>query len=676
MTMTQPTPTVSEVMRVAIAHHNAGRLELAAAAYAEVLRGAPDYAEASRLLGLVALQSGNPEGAIELFKRALSLEPSSAWTHNNLGIAYQIQGNLQAALDSFRKAVVLDPEIGDSHNRLGVILHLAGRYGDALASYQRALALNANDAEVHLNIGNAHFSERRFDEAESSYRRAQRANPRLAQVYSNLGNVLQTQGDAQAAVASFAEALACKPDFVEARWAQAMSTLPLVYGNGESPDAARAEFARSLGDLEHWFDANPDVDGQNAVGRMQPFILAYQEKDNRALLSQYGDLCARLMQDWWRRCGPAAPGAPPPGNGKIRVGIVSAHVGDHSVWNAIGKGWCQHLDRDRFSLHVFHLGMERDAETEYVRANAAHFEQAGQGLRGWVEAILRQRVDVLIYPEVGMDPMTLKLACLRLARVQAASWGHPETTGLPTIDYYISAQDMEPANADTNYRERLVMLPHLGCCYRPLVLPDVEVDFSALGIASDVPSLLCPGTAFKYPPYYDATLVAIARGIGRCQFVFCMDRDTRLAAKLQRRLERSFSEAGLNPHAHLVFIPWQPRPVFRRLLERADVYLDTIGFSGFNTVMQAIECALPVVTLEGKFLRGRFGSGILRRIGLDECVAMSVDDYIGKAVRLGSNAGARQELREKIIESRRVLFNDLAPVRALETFLDEVAVTR
>ena len=102
MTMTQPTPTVSEVMRVAIAHHNAGRLELAAAAYAEVLRGAPDYAEASRLLGLVALQSGNPEGAIELFKRALSLEPSSAWTHNNLGIAYQIQGNLQAALDSFR----------------------------------------------------------------------------------------------------------------------------------------------------------------------------------------------------------------------------------------------------------------------------------------------------------------------------------------------------------------------------------------------------------------------------------------------------------------------------------------------------------------------------------------------------------------------------------------------
>jgi len=92
--------------------------------------------------------------------------------------------------------------------------------------------------------------------------------------------------------------------------------------------------------------------------------------------------------------------------------------------------------------------------------------------------------------------------------------------------------------------------------------------------------------------------------------------------------------------------------------------------------MQAIECALPVVTLEGKFLRGRFGSGILRRIGLDECVAMSVDDYIGKAVRLGSNAGARQELREKIIESRRVLFNDLAPVRALETFLDEVAVTR
>ena len=192
-----------------------------------------------------------------------------------------------------------------------------------------------------------------------------------------------------------------------------------------------------------------------------------------------------------------------------------------------------------------------------------------------------------------------------------------------------------------------------------------------MGIAPDVPLLLCPGTAFKYTPQYDATLIAIARGIGPCQFVFCSDRDTRLSAKPQRRLEHSFREAGLIPQEHLVFIPWQPRPAFRRLLGRADVCLDTIGFSGFNTVMQALECALPVVTLEGRFMRGRFGSGILARIGLDECVASSIDEYVATAVRLGKSADLRRQLRGKITASRAVLFNDMAPVRALEAFLDK-----
>ena len=660
-------------MDIATAHHNAGRLDLAAASYEKVLLAAPQHVDALRLLGLIALQVGDFEKAISLIKRSLALNPSNAWAHNNLGIAYQSQGHHAAARDCYLKSLELAPDIGDTHNRLGFLLHLAGRYAEARASYQRALVLGSDVAEVHLNIGNAYFAERRYDEAEAMYRKALGANPRLAQVYSNLGNVFQAQGEAQAAVASYAEGVARKPDFVEARWAQSMSTLPLVYGAGESPAEARATFARGLDELDRWFDARRIADGHRAVGRMQPFILAYQEEDNRALLTRYGDLCARLMRDWWLRQGLAEPRRRADDGQPVRVGIVSAHVGDHSVWNAIGKGWCRHMDRSRFSLHVFHVGTERDAETEFVRAHAAHFEQAGHGLRGWVDAILGQRVDVLIYPEIGMDSMTTKLASMRLASVQAASWGHPETTGLPTIDYYLSAQDMEPANAAANYRERLVALPHLGCCYHPLDLPDVDVDFAAMGISPDIPLMLCPGTAFKYAPQYDAVLVAIARGMERCQFVFCSDRFTRLSAKLQRRLVTSFDAAGLDPQKHLVFIPWQPRPAFRRLLARADVYLDTIGFSGFNTVMQAIECGLPIVTLEGRFLRGRFGSGILRRIGLDEWVASSPADYVDLAVKLGNSAELRQRVRTQIASSRNILFDDVAPVHALELFLQQVA---
>ncbi len=223
-------------------------------------------------------------------------------------------------------------------------------------------------------------------------------------------------------LACYAEAIALQPDLVEARWAHTMSRLPLVYGPGEFPSAARADFAQGLRELSEWFDANPSADGSRAVGSQQPFALAYQDEDNRALLSQYGDLCARLMRDWWERQA-LAPTRPASHGGAIRVGICSAHVRNHSVWNALVKGWLRHIDRGRFSLHVFHTGAARDAETEYARSRAAHFEQGRHGLRGWVNAILGQHVDVLIYPEIGMDQMTAKLASLRLAPVQAANSG-------------------------------------------------------------------------------------------------------------------------------------------------------------------------------------------------------------------------------------------------------------
>jgi predicted O-linked N-acetylglucosamine transferase (SPINDLY family) len=492
----------------------------------------------------------------------------------------------------------------------------------------------------------------------------------------NLGYLYRQQGDMPSAARHLAEALARNPDLAEARWAFTISKLPLVYGLGESPEAARSEFAKALDELDTWFAGDRVANGHRAVGSQQPFYLAYQEENNVALLSRYGDLCARLMRDWWDRQHLAAPRATAVLGRQIRVGIVSAQIGDHSVWNAIGKGWVRHLDRDRFSLHLFHLGPTRDAETDFARTHAAHFDRAARGLRGWVDAILGQAPDVLLYPEIGMDPLTSKLSSLRLAPVQAASWGHPETSGLPTIDYYLSAEGMEPAGAQANYREKLVLLPHLGCCYEPLELPDVDVDFAAIGIAPDALVMLCAGTPYKYAPRHDAALVAIARAVRGCQFVFSIDPVTELSTRLRERLEHAFRQAGIDPGAHLVFIPWQPRPAFRRLLARADVYLDTIGFSGFNTVMQALECALPVVTMEGRFLRGRFGSGILRRIGLDECVAGSSEDYVAKAVELGRNAGARHATREKITASRTVLFNDPAPVRALESFLLEVTRPR
>jgi predicted O-linked N-acetylglucosamine transferase (SPINDLY family) len=101
------------------------------------------------------------------------------------------------------------------------------------------------------------------------------------------------------------------------------------------------------------------------------------------------------------------------------------------------------------------------------------------------------------------------------------------------------------------------------------------------------------------------------------------------------------------------------------------VFLDTIGFSGFNTAMQAVECGLPIVTREGRFLRGRLASGILKRMGLPELVAQSEEDYVTLAVKLARDTEYREHIRSRIAASRHLLFEDVAPIRALEAFLVE-----
>jgi len=185
--------------------------------------------------------------------------------------------------------------------------------------------------------------------------------------------------------------------------------------------------------------------------------------------------------------------------------------------------------------------------------------------------------------------------------------------------------------------------------------------------------LLCPGAPFKYLPASDAVWIEIARCAAPCCLVFFRPADSEANPVLEERLARRFQAAGLRFDECAAFVPRLNRARYFGLMQRAHLMLDTIGFSGFNTAMQAIECSLPLVSREGDFLRGRLGSGVLRRIGLDTLVAASDDAYIEVAVALTRDPNGRDKLRDEMIARRSALFGDTAPVRALESFLESAA---
>lgn len=599
---------------------------------------APDSADACFRLGTDLAQRGQLDQAIVLLRRATELAPHGAGAYHNLASAYRDRGDIQAALAAYRDAARLDPNFADAHYGVGLMLMAERRYEEALVSLRRAIELDPRLAEAHFQAGNAHMG----------------------------------LGDWQAALAEFKAAIDARPDYAEARWARAMSQLPAVYGFGTDPGERRHAFAAQLEVLRKWFHTARRPDAHLAVGVHQPFYLAYQEAPNRELLAKYGALCTELMGAWQSGAGLALPAARREAGkkrGKPRIGIVSAHIHDHSVWTALVRGWVERLSAAN-ELHLFHLGTTQDAETKFARRRAAGFLAGIRPFDDWARAVHGAQLDLLLYPEIGMDATSAKLAALRLAPAQAASWGHPETSGLPTIDYYLSAQALEPADAQENYTEKLVALPNLGCW----LVPGEETSAKPpmLDLAADEVVLLCPGNAFKYAPQQDRVLTALAQRVPQARLVFFRSRPDALAERLRERLRESFHRAGVDFERRVIFLPWQTRASFRALLVRADLYLDTIGFSGFNTAVHALECGLPIVAREGRFLRGRLASGMLRHLGLGELVAESDEAYLELAAALAADRERRQALRRRIASARQRLYRDAAPLEALQRFVESV----
>jgi predicted O-linked N-acetylglucosamine transferase (SPINDLY family) len=110
-------------------------------------------------------------------------------------------------------------------------------------------------------------------------------------------------------------------------------------------------------------------------------------------------------------------------------------------------------------------------------------------------------------------------------------------------------------------------------------------------------------------------------------------------------------------------------------MRESALMLDTLGFSGFNTAIQGVECDLPVLAYEGEFMRGRLASAIMRRLDLPELVATTKEEFVQKAVELAGDARRRRRLRAKIAERREVLFHDMEPVRALERQLTDAVMS-
>jgi protein O-GlcNAc transferase len=649
-----------------------GRFAEAETHYRAALELNPAMAEAHNNLGHTLNCLGRSAEAEAACRRALELRPSYPAALNNLGLALSAQGRLDDAEASFRTALRLKPDISGLRN-LGNLLARRQRAEEAVECFQEILRLVPDDRQARQALGDQLADAYRYEEAAECYRALLASDPDLAPVWNSLAHVLGILGRQEEAVHCYDQILRLQPGSVSVRLNHCVSRLPVVYRDEAELERARALFAE---ELEAICRLGPEEASVEPIAGLPPFYLAYQGRCDRDLQASYGGFVAMVMAALFPAwVSPPEVGPPLPGE-KIRVGFLSAFFYNHSNWKIPIQGWLSELDRSRFQIFGYHVDDRTDEETAVAERLCDRFVRGRGSFERWAQTIRADRLHVLVIPGIGLDAMTHRLAAVRLAPVQATSWGHPDTTGLPTIDHYLSSAFMEPENGDEHYTERLVRLPNLSIFYEPLTLPAVAVSRAELGVPEDAIFYWCCQALYKYLPRHDWVFPRIARAVPNACFVFVKyGRGETVTSIFRERLRAAFAAAGLDAGRHCRFSVPLDVARFGAVGRVADVFLDSLGWSGCNTMFEALANDLPVVTMAGELMRGRHGAGILTMIGMADRIARTPEEFVDHAIELGLDPEARRELRRRIARDKHRLYRDQEAVDGFARYLEDAVRT-
>lgn len=656
----------------AIAHNNLGNALLAIGereeardSFQRAVDLAPDFFLAHNNLGNVLKESGELDKAIASYRQALAVNPDFSLAYYNLAASLHAGGDLSGALANYQRALQLNPDDADTHNNLGNVLKDRGCLKEAALSYEQSLRLKPDFALAHSNLGNALKDMQQLDEALASYQRALAIQPSLADVHNNVGIVYEEQGLLEKAKVSFEKAYAFGCTGAKLRSAL---MLPPIMGTKDELTRSRQAFELNVDELL----ANPFAieDPLTEVGTTN-FYLAYHGMNDRdiqiKLASFYEKSCPSLLYSAPHCLNEEEPG------GRKKVGFLSKFIYTHSVSRCFSRVVKELAEQDNFDVSLISSHNIDDPDFKKVYSDFSgqrvhlplHLEKAR-------EIIAALQLDVLIYLDIGMEPLSYFLAFARLAKVQCVAFGHPVTTGIRNVDYFLSSELMESADADQHYSEKLVRFPIGTFVFERPQIPARLKSRKELGLPESGHIYMCPMKLQKLHPDFDQAINEILK-LDESGSVILFDdhQHPNWTKMLLRRFEQTIAPAQ---RERIVFLPWiNDYQDFISANAAADVILDPFHFGIGSTMIATFAVGTPLVTYPGEFLRGRAGLGFYKMIGMSDMVASSFEEYPALAINIASNSQRREMIKQQILASNDVVYDNYGSVTELVEFLKDVS---
>jgi protein O-GlcNAc transferase len=656
--------TISEALASAMAHHQAGRIQIAEPIYRDILAADPNQVDALHLLGVAQHQQGNHAVAVEYLERAIALQGNRAIFHNNLGEAYRALKRFPEAIACYRRALQIDPAFGGIYYNLGNALKDDGQLTEAIATYRRALQFNPNDAATYNNLGNALRTREEFDEALACYQRSVQLNPNYAEAHNNLGLVLTQLKDPERAVAAFGRALQLKPGFVEAH-----NNLGNVYKAYVRLDEAAACYRQALALNPNFGEGHTNLGiVLKDQGQIEESVACFRRglelKPGNAethsnllfaLLYSSGvdaDTVYEEHRRWNREhAEPLAKFIQPHTNDRtvdrrLRVGYVSPDLTAHPVGRFILPVLESH-DHERFEIFCYSSQTATDEFTERCRKQADTWrEVADLSDVELADLVRKDQIDVLVDLAMHTGGNRLLAFARKPAPVQVTYLAYCGTTSLSTMDYRLTDPYLDPPGHDERfYTEQSICLPETFWCYKPIVdtpevneLPALKTGHVTFGCLNNFCKLTAPTRAIWS---------RLLREVPNSRLILHAH-----AGRHRDQAREYFAQQNISPD-RLTFLKQAPMAEYLGIYGQIDIALDPFPYGGGTTTCDALWMGVPVVSLAGETAMGRAGLSILSNVGLPELVAHDQEQYVKIAEELAADLPKLAQLRAGLRERMR-----------------------
>jgi predicted O-linked N-acetylglucosamine transferase (SPINDLY family) len=700
-------PTQSDVPEAtylrALGFHQEGRLPEALAGYEQVLALEPAHSSALTMLGVIALENGNPAAAVDLLGKAVLSDARNTMAHVYRGLGFSALNRHEDSVDCYDQAIAVDPDFSalPYYSRANALMQL-GRYDSALASYDEAIAFESDlDAEAFYERGTALMRLARHEAALESFERAialgsknateahfERGNlltilgrqeaaracferllnehPEHAYARYNLGRLQHQLGDFDAALRSYEAAMRAKPDLTVAfvtgaelsRSIGRVEDAEQVLLRGLQHNPAHAPLHNSLGNVFRdggdigaalqCYDRALELDPDNLSAHSDRiFSLMFESETPEPMLEEARRFDARFAAPLTCAAPPIDPLPVGPIATRLRIGYVSPDFRKHCQ-SLFTLPLLSHHDRSAFEIVCYSSTTVADETTRRIEQQVDQFHAvAGLDDAALAARVRADRIDILVDLTMHMGNGRPLLFARRPAPVQVAWLAYPGTTGLQAMDYRLSDPRLDPPGYDAHYSERTVRLPDSFWCYDPL---------SSLPAATTVPAiergtftLGCLNNACKLTDRTLRLWAPLLKQLPQARLLLLAPTGRYRQAILRRAVA-----AGLDA-ARIEFVPNRPREQYLASYRHIDLCVDTSPYNGHTTSLDALWMGVPVVTRIGSTSVGRGGLSLLHQLELTELAAESDADFLEIVLALTKDlprlAALRRELRPRLQRS-------------------------